>query len=123
MGISIVGLISFCIFTETLRSSMYERILDSLLLPYYEREYVFQQYNSPIHNSKSITKFLNDNNVDKLDWPPYSPDLNPIENLWHIIKEKLSHIIDINFENIEANIEKILSEMKYKKIFNIISNI
>jgi transposase len=25
-----------------------------------------------------------------LDWPPYSPDLNPIEHLWHYVKQKLA---------------------------------
>ncbi len=25
-----------------------------------------------------------------LDFPPYSPDLNPIENLWNLLKKKLS---------------------------------
>jgi transposase len=24
-----------------------------------------------------------------MDWPPHSPDLNPIENLWHRLKLKI----------------------------------
>lgn len=27
--------------------------------------------------------------VTILDWPPYSPDLNPIENIWKILKENI----------------------------------
>ena len=30
-----------------------------------------------------------ENGVELLDWPPYSPDLNPIENLWHILKAEI----------------------------------
>jgi len=24
-----------------------------------------------------------------MDWPPYSPDLNPIENLWKMLKAEI----------------------------------
>ena len=50
----------------------------------------FQQDGAPAHTAKSITTWLNDCGVSFIkDWPGNSPDLNPIENLWHIIKQHL----------------------------------
>ena len=34
-------------------------------------------------------QFYKDNKITVIDGPPYSPDLNPIENLWAFIKSKL----------------------------------
>jgi len=52
---------------------------------------IFQQNLAPCHCSKKVKKFLSDNNIEVLKWPGDSPDLNPIENLWAIIKKELQN--------------------------------
>ncbi len=44
------------------------------------------QDNAPIHTARVVKSWLREENIQLLDWPPYSPDLNPMENLWGLLK-------------------------------------
>ncbi len=53
-----------------------------------DADFIFQQDLAPAHTAKSTKSRLNDQ-VGVLDWPANSPDLNPVENLWSIVRMKM----------------------------------
>ena len=52
------------------------------------RTTVFMQDSAPCHKAKSVKLWIREQGFDLLQWPPQSPDLNPIENLWSEMKHK-----------------------------------
>ncbi|KAG1035853.1 hypothetical protein G6F43_013162 [Rhizopus delemar] len=49
---------------------------------------IFQQDNASIHCASAPSKWFQKNKVKLLSWPAYSPDLNPIENAWAMLKKR-----------------------------------
>lgn len=74
---------------------LYMEILQKTLLPFIENVYPdghrFVADNDPKHTSNDAITYLQNNGVNWWRTPPESPDLNPIENLWHELK-----VCDIN---------------------------
>ena len=76
-----------------MNAHLYVNILENTLVPFikdtYPQKHRFMQDNDPKHVSRLAQQYFLDNNINWWRTPAESPDLNPIENLWHELKEYL----------------------------------
>lgn len=52
---------------------------------------IFQQDNAPIHTAKIVKKWLSESQMETIEWPALSPDLNIIENVWGKLSRMVYH--------------------------------
>ena len=73
--------------------SSIHKSFDQTLVPFLEHSFPsghrFMQDNDPKHTSNHVRKYMEDRRINWWRTPPESPDLNPIENMWHELKEYL----------------------------------
>jgi len=89
------GVGALTVINGTLDSIGYTRILSTYLHDSANKlglkdGFIFQQDNAPCHKSQYTMEFFKESKVTLLDWPPQSPDLNPIEHVWSYMKLKLT---------------------------------
>ena len=100
---------------NTLTSSSYLDILKDYNEKLHFPGLVFQQDNAPTHKASIIKNFFSENEWEVLDWPPYSPDLNIIENLWAIVKIRLAKQ-SVSWENLEEKVQEIWNSIELESV-------
>ena len=84
-------------------------------LHFYPREHWwFQQDNAPQHTSRLANRWFHNHGVDLLDFPPYSPDLNPIENLWSILKARVEARLARTMDEVERVLKEEWEALDYE---------
>ena len=89
---------------------------------------VFQHDNDPKHTAHIVKNWLNEQGIERLNWPPFSPDMNPIEHLWDEVKrrmkkhqpkkeDQLRRILQAEWEDIGQDVIKKLVESVSNRLY------
>lgn len=71
------------------------------------KKFVMILDNARPHHAKKVTQYVEEHvpNLEFLFLPPYSPDLNPSENVWKLLRRNATH--NVYFDSLAALIEKV----------------
>ncbi len=127
-GISTRGATDICIFTGIMNAEIHVNILDQFLFPFvgevFGSDHRFIQDNDPKHVSRRVQRYFEENIINWWRTPPESPDLNPIENVWHELKDFLrAKVKPRNLAELKAGIKTFWSSVSPAKCAKYINHL
>ncbi len=125
---SACGMGSLHIWKGTINAERYIQVLKQHMLPsrrrlFQGRPCIFQHDNARPHTASITTSWLRRRRIRVLKWPACSPDLSPIENIWHIIKRKMRQRRPKTVEQLEACIRQEWDKIPIPKLEQIVSSV
>ena len=94
--ISIHGVGQLVIVEGNINQFTYIDVLEENLRPSIEAmfgdqrmPYIFMHDNAPCHKGRTVERYLEQNDIQRIDWPAQSPDASPVENLWSDISRAI----------------------------------
>ena len=90
-GISVCSRTMLLVLNGTLTGQRYiNEVLQPVVLPFVQQYHVvLHDDNARPRRARIVQQFLQQINVDHLDWPARSPDLSPIEHVWDILGQRV----------------------------------
>jgi transposase len=120
-GVGPMQIIDTTMTSRELTDIFEKKLLPGALQIWPQGSWFLLQDNAPYHASNETKRWLHNHGVSCIDFPPYSPDLNPIENLWAYLKrriesrfpkdiEELQEFLLEEWANIDPNLTQCLSD-------------
>ena len=107
-----------------MNSVRYRQLLENQIYPLSfqlgdpSTEWLFMDDNAPPHRSLIVKEFKQNSGLRCFEWPPASPDLNPIENVWSLLKMRIRRLLkpSDSLADLECLLQREWNELSQEKI-------
>jgi transposase len=103
-----------------------EKVLPWARVHFGDRQWIFQQDSAPSHRAKSTQDWIRanfPNFIDSQQWPPYSPDLNPLDfSIWSILEAKACAKPHASVASLKRALKKAWNEISLETIAKTVDN-
>jgi transposase len=82
----------------------------------FQQQSIVMQDGARIHTARATLSLFRDMRIRLMDWPANSPDLNPIENIWSLLKRRVGRHFPTTREEIIAAIQLEWSQLTVSDI-------
>jgi transposase len=124
--INVIGMISsrggsrLICFQENLDAKLFVTFLKDLKKDaetlYRRKKYRLCMDKDPKHTSQAAKTYMQEAKINWLeDWPPRSPDLNPIENIWGLMEQELKKLHITNSYHLKQALKGIWNRITSQK--------
>lgn len=123
------GRSQICVFiNQTVNSQRYLQILQQHVPPVANiigPHFIYVDDNARPHRAAVVNDFFEQNNLSRMDWPPTSPDANPIEHIWDYLKRKIKNRpeVIVNLQQLQIIVEEEWNEIPQNIIDNVIDSL
>jgi transposase len=117
MAISNTKILTYKIYETNINQNIYFNFLNDQLLPLIKNKYILMD-NVGFHKTKNVLSLIDKSTNTSLFIPPYSPEFNPIENVFSIIKNNFRKLYiskETTINKINMSIAK--SEIKFNCLY------
>ena len=109
--LSLQGVITALLIPGSVDGEIFKGFIETMLVPVLQPGKTVLMDNANIHKVKGIEKRNNDAGATLQYWPPYSPDLSPIEHCFSKVKEALRSLGAKTLEFLVGGVKKALTDV------------
>ena len=129
-AMAVGGVGQLCFLKSNVNVEVYQQVLEYFMLPAEEEifgctDFTFQQDLAPAPGARSTMstmRWLEDHDIEVLPCPANSPDLNPMENLWGLVKRILSRKRPSTQEELKDAIRKTWNSVTSEDCYRLVSS-
>ena len=109
---------------KKMNADLYLQVLEDHMLNFYNiyGSEVFMHDSAPCHKARKVTSYLEQKQINILEWPGNSPNLNLIKNCWDKMKKTMSEKKTTNFGALKEELKKVWCQEMTTKYFRNMSD-